>query len=341
MTDLHTLANAISDSSPNIKAFAIAVADKIEPAPTPPSTGGVWWAGPLPPASSWSVPAGLMTVATQADLKALCAAGGKGGSYKVAGFTYNGNLDIGNRNGLTLFFDPAWKLAGPSGSADAAVSVHGSGLVLHGGDITNPQGGNPTAGGGGDGIKIAPSGAPVTVTWTGVRVHDIANGAVSAQCNGQVVTGDLDVDVSGWGMRYKELDPHTYEKGTGIHGLYLGGSPSGKFTGRVVAYAHDSGVGAAWSCGSHMQDCEVWLSCRNLHRVTPDRFSGNGFQQWGGDNRNVTVKNLLVDTATLATFFESLSSGPVTIEHGRYRNILLLPPFQTSPHVTYQDFTKA
>jgi hypothetical protein len=90
-----------------------------------------------------------------------------------------------------------------------------------------------------------------------------------------------------------------------------------------------------------MRDTEVWLSCKNLNGVTPDRFSGNGFQQWGGDNANITVKNLLVDGATLATFFESLSSGPVTIEHGRYRNIKLSPAFQTSSHVTFKDWQKA
>jgi hypothetical protein len=36
---LHDLANAISDSSPNIKAFAVAVADKLEPVAPPPPTG--------------------------------------------------------------------------------------------------------------------------------------------------------------------------------------------------------------------------------------------------------------------------------------------------------------
>jgi len=40
VTDLHTLANAISDSSPNVKAFALAVADKLEPVtPTPAPSG--------------------------------------------------------------------------------------------------------------------------------------------------------------------------------------------------------------------------------------------------------------------------------------------------------------
>lgn len=54
MTDLHTLANAISDSSPNIKAFAQAVADVLEPAappppPPPPPTGAApVWNGVIP-----------------------------------------------------------------------------------------------------------------------------------------------------------------------------------------------------------------------------------------------------------------------------------------------------
>ena len=47
MTDLHTLANAISDTSPNIKAFALAVADKLEPVTPPP---------PPPPPPSGAFP---------------------------------------------------------------------------------------------------------------------------------------------------------------------------------------------------------------------------------------------------------------------------------------------
>lgn len=57
MADLHTLANAISDSSPNVKAFALAVADKLEPVTPPPpppptTTGAVYFAADSP----WNVP---------------------------------------------------------------------------------------------------------------------------------------------------------------------------------------------------------------------------------------------------------------------------------------------
>ncbi len=45
MTDLHTLANAISDSSPAIKRFAVAVADKLE-AVAPPAQGKAWGIAP-------------------------------------------------------------------------------------------------------------------------------------------------------------------------------------------------------------------------------------------------------------------------------------------------------
>jgi hypothetical protein len=59
VTDLHTLANAISDSSPNVKAFALAVADKLEPV-TPTAPAKLWGIapadGPYNPAPSVQFP---------------------------------------------------------------------------------------------------------------------------------------------------------------------------------------------------------------------------------------------------------------------------------------------
>jgi len=46
VTDLHTLANAISDQSPAIKTFALAVADKLEPVTPPAPSGKLWGISP-------------------------------------------------------------------------------------------------------------------------------------------------------------------------------------------------------------------------------------------------------------------------------------------------------
>jgi hypothetical protein len=337
VTDLHTLANAISNSSPNIRAFALAVADKLEPAAPPPTPSGVWWAGPQPPDTSWIVPVGVMAVSTQADLRALCASGGKGGAYRVAGFTYNGNLDIGNRNGLTLYFDPAWKLVGPVGSSNPAVGVHGAGLQLYGGDISNPQGGSGTSGG--DGVKAyngSSDPGPTDLLWHGLKIHDVAAQGLSTQASTSI-HADVQADITRWGLN-PSLDPHTV-KGTGLHGAYIGGG-AGPTSGRFILTVHDGAVGAGCQAGAYLQNTELWLAINNLGWVT-DRLAGNGFQPWGGHDQGIVVKSLLVDGAQSATFFESLSSGPVAIEYGRYRNIRLSPAYQASSHVTYKDWTKA
>jgi len=63
VTDLHTLANAISNQSPAIKAFAVAVADKLEPVtpPPPPPPSGAF------PKQGISMPLGNITSKSSAD----------------------------------------------------------------------------------------------------------------------------------------------------------------------------------------------------------------------------------------------------------------------------------
>lgn len=132
MTDLHTLANAISDSSPNIKAFALAVADKLEPAappppPPPPPTGsgvlfnGLAGSGLVPP---WTAlqqkEPGRITRLSSGAIQFLCKPGDTG----VAGSTtgeraevYVGSDKLGTEWGregtdqwtaLELYFAPGY-----------------------------------------------------------------------------------------------------------------------------------------------------------------------------------------------------------------------------------------
>lgn len=57
VSDLHTLANAISNQSPAIKRFAQAVADRLDPpTPPPPPVSGAWPANPWKP-GVWNGPA--------------------------------------------------------------------------------------------------------------------------------------------------------------------------------------------------------------------------------------------------------------------------------------------
>jgi hypothetical protein len=332
VTDLHTLADAISDSSPNIRAFALAVADKLEPAAPTPTPSGVWWAGPQPPDTSWTVPAGVMAVSTQADLKALCASGGKGGAYSVSGFTYNGNLDIGNRNGLTLYFDPAWKLIGPDGVATAGVSLHGAGLELYGGDVSNPRGGANHAGG--EGVKVTAPIADTSFRWWGLNIHDCAAQGLSVQAGPHTVTGDVQVTTGRAGLN-TSLDPHTV-KGSGLHAAYICGGSAHTF-GRWIIVAHDQATGAGVQVGAYAgQGIELWIAARDLTWGGDPSYAGAGFQPWGGTNQPGTVKNLLVRDAVRGIYAGSLTSGSWAIEHYATENVThadVLEPDSGPSHV--------
>lgn len=317
------------------------------PPPSPPPSSGVWWAGPQPPATSYAHLTPTREVATKADLVALLKAGGTLKPREVVFVKKSASgsgpvtFGIDLADYADVIFEDGWRWdATPTSWPGVWVSARK--LRCYGGVVNSGDGGNVTQHNGGDGIKIANEGHPIDFRWWGFKVEAAAGQGIAAMCNNSQIVVDLQGEIANWGTKYKALDPHDYEKGTGIHGAYMGGGVvvkgTTKLSGRAILYCHDSGVGAAWSCGANMQDFEAWLSFKHLHRVTADRFSGNGFQMWGQNNANVTVKNLLVDDATLATFFESLSSGPVTIEYGRYRNILLSPAFQTSAHVTLRDF---
>ena len=339
---------SIPDSNPHtfeVRALnvlangSITVNQPTPPPPPDPTPSSVWWVGPQPPSTAIpSIPSGTSQITSPSDLKAVCASGGRGGTYVVVGFTYTGNLDIGNRNGLTLFFDPSWKLVGPGGSSNPAVGVHGAGLKLYGGDISNPQGGSGTSGG--DGVKAyvgSADSADVSFLWHGLKIHDVAAQGFSCQASNHSINVDVEVEVTRWGLN-TSLDPHAI-KGTGLHGAYIGGGTT-PTTGSFIFFNHDGATGAAVQAGANLQNATVWISASNLS-WTKDSLAGNGFQPWGSNNKNVVVKSLLVNGAQTALFTESLTGGSVKVEYSRYKNVRLNPAIQTNSHLTLGDVSPA
>ena len=316
----------------------------------PPAPTGVWWAGPQPPDTSYGHLTPTREITTSADLMALLKAGGtlKPGEVVLVKKSASGSgtfiWGIRLADYADVIFEDGWRWdATPS--SWPGIWINPSKLRCYGGVVSSVNGGNVTAHNGGDGIKIVnENNLPTDLRWWGFKIEGAAGQGIGAMCNGSQIQLDLQGEIENWGVKYADLDPHTYEKGTGLHGAYLGGGNvvvgTTKCSGRAILYCHDGYPGAAWSCGANMQDFEVWLSVKHL-TWTHDRLAGAGFQQWGQNNRNVTVKNLLVDDAQMATFFESLSSGPVTVEYGRYKNIRLSPAYQTSSHVTFGDWQLA
>lgn len=307
-----------------------------EPAPPPIPPSGAWWAGPQhPDTTPPPVPAGATKITSPADLKTVCSSGGRGGQYVAAGFTYTGNLDIGNHAGLELWLDESVKLVGPAGSALPAVGVHGRGVKVYGGDVSNPDGGSGRSGG--DGVKAyvgSGDSAGPDFLWHGLRIHDCAAQGYSSQGSRFAIHGDVSAEISRCGLN-PSLDPHAI-KGTGLHACYLGGGDT-PTTGRYILVVHDQPTGAACQTGAHAQ-CELWLAARNL-TWTKDRYAGNAFQPWGAGNA-IVVKSLLVDGAQVAIFTESLNGGSATIEFCRYRNIRLAA-VQANSHLTVGDLAAA
>jgi len=326
--DLHALADAISDQSPRIKAFAVAVADVLQPVAQP---SLVWWAGSQPPPTPTpSVTPTMPDVTDAAGLAALLREGGTlHGVVRVRPFVYSGNLDIGVSPAArsVAIFEDGFQLVGPSGSPLPAVGVHCANVELYGGDVSNPHGGSGTSGG--DGVKAyngSSDSGPVEYRWWGLTIHDTAAQGFSSQADAAGITGDVQAEITRWGLN-PALDPHTV-KGTGLHGAYTGGG-AGPTRGRHIVYAHDGATGACWQLGAYMNG-EVWASC--ARNTWPDALSGAGFQPWGGHNGAVTVRNLLVDTAQYGIYAGSLSSGTFTVEQYARRNVKLADVL--SPHVT-------
>jgi hypothetical protein len=196
------------------------------------------------------------------------------------------------------------------------------------------------------------------VLWWGFNIHDCGGSGFAAFTTGAAVSGD---DFQGTITKVGQnlnWDPHTIEKGTGLHGAVLwdAGSTNLFTNNRFAFFAHDIPVGACVEIGNSQVapagSNMLYEKCVNETEVALSQTGGNGLEFWGDTSTlGLDVKYLEVDNAEgRALDAENLYSGQalssVTVEYGRATNTNLNTqlnepnnslPWDTRGGTIYQD----
>lgn len=233
----------------------------------------------------------------------------------------------------SVYFDPGVRFAGsPEGSNRPAIWLHASNLRLYGGEVSNVAQ---------DCVRVqagsADTSGPTNIRWWGLKIHDCAGTGFSVQGTNFPNTGlDIQADIWACGQNI-DLDPHP-EKGTGLHGAYLGGG-STISSGTFVFYVHDQPTGAAVSVGANLENSRLWVEARRISFQAKYQVAGNAVQFWGDSNRNVTVEDIEAsDLAGRVVETDGLSGGDgLTIERARGTEIRLSPAYALGSFVTCID----
>ncbi len=246
-----------------------------------------------------------------------------GDVVEVNPMTISGEVILGAKPSslVQIHFDPGVKFTGaPSGSYLPAVWIHGSNLALYGGDVTNR---------GNDCVRVqaasADSSGVTNVRWWGATIHDCAGTGFAVQGTGYPNSG-LDIAAEIWHAGQDlSLDPHA-EKGTGLHGAYLGGGTTTS-SGRFMLDVHDQPTGAAVQVGANLQNSQLWVQAQRITFQAVTQVAGNAVQLWGGNNRNVTVEDVEADSlAGRVIETDALDGGSgLSVLYARGTNTRLAP----------------
>jgi hypothetical protein len=272
-------------------------------------------------------PAGrTVTATTRAELDAALAGLRDGDEVLVTAMDVAGQLNVHDKRvSATVRFGSGVRFTGMGGYALNCVWIRNcAGLRLYGGDLSNPQG---------NGFKIEDS----DVLWHGWLAHDL--GGHGGICQG--LTKPCRVDLSGVVVRNGmdlSLDPHA-EKGTGLHGVYLG---AGSFpvSGSVVVNVHDLPAGAGVEVGNHVRDMLLDVNAARLTKVATQQKAGAAIMLWGTDLANVRVRSVVADSVSRVVETDGLGTNPpgaIVVEYGRGTNVRLSPSFAPHPAVSYLD----
>ena len=202
-------------------------------------------------------------------------------------------------------------------------------LRFYGGNLTNSAG---------NGFRVENSS---DITWWGWYAHDlgghggiicgITSGCPRMDFRGEVTRNGGDLS----------LDPHA-EKGTGLHGLYLGAG-SYYVEGTFMVYAHDLPTGAGIEVGNFSRNMVIECDGRRLTKVATQQAGGACLMIWGGNLSNIVVPYVYGENVSRVTETSGLGAHPansIIVEYGRSAGtIRLSPTYMVHAGVTYQDCT--
>jgi hypothetical protein len=340
-----------------------------------PGGGGPNWTGPWRDAS-YTVPTSFTkTITTITDFKNLVSSSGSlaaGDVVHVVGpMTIDGCAGCHTlitkklaAPGASIYFDSNVIFAGDTNTSGgyASVYVDATNISLYGAVIAGGQGGF--------GLDIGPvfsndTSNVTNIKWWGLTVHDVGSSGIyvgGSQNSSGTWLGtsniDVDADVSAVGEQ-PQNDPHAV-KGTGLHALYVGGSPSDPpgtwqvANSKFSIYTHDTSkcLGDV-QVGQSVSNTEFWVHAYNLTYVGSANWAASyalGLWTAAPNNymdSNITAHDLESYNTTGPTVADSsLGSGPVTVEYGRATQVLTNPnaksyyggnAYGASPYVTYQN----
>jgi hypothetical protein len=256
-----------------------------------------------------------------------------GDVVEVKPMTLSGEIVFGQKLSAPaeIHFDAGVKFTGTAaGTQLPAVWIHGSNLQLYGGDVS---------GMGNDCVRVgagsSDTSGPTNIRWWGATIHDCGGNGFSAQGSTYPNSG-LDIAAEIWKAGQNlALDPHV-EKGTGLHGVYLGGGTA-PTSGRFMFYVHDQPTGAALQAGANLQNADIWLRAdRITFKSTSVAGGGNALQLWGGNDKNITVHDLEADTlAGRVVETDSLTAGTGNVvDYAHGSNVAVSPAYQSSNYAT-------
>jgi hypothetical protein len=321
-----TLRVAVTASNASGSTVAVSAPSGIVQAA--PSSSAVAWPDVTPPAFTSN-----RIASTVSDFSSIMGSLKAGDVVEVKPMTLTGEIVFGQKLSAPadIHFDAGVKFTGTAvGTLLPAVWIHGSNLRLYGGDVS---------GQGNDCVRVgaasSDSTGPTNIRWWGATIHDCGGTGFSAQASTHPNTGlDIAADISHAGENLA-LDPHA-EKGTGLHGAYLGGG-NAVTSGRFVLTVHDQPTGAALQGGANLQNSDIWLRAdRITFKSTSVAGAGNALQLWGGQDKNVVVHDLEADNlAGRAVETESLTAGTGNIvNYARATNVAVTPMYQGSNYLT-------
>jgi hypothetical protein len=187
------------------------------------------------------------------------------------------------------------------------------------------------------------------VVWHDPIIHDCMTGGLFVT---SITRDNVALDVharitrGGTSIKYDNHD----EKGTGIHGAYIGGRWQEIHTTRDSVFrldVDDQPYGAAVEVGEQCRDSVFYVRAKDVTFQAQMQVAGNALQLFG-NLHNVTVPrvegtNLAGRVVETGVGLYSSSSG-IVVEHGRGTNTNLNPllddeRYAPHPAVTYKDCT--
>lgn len=270
------------------------------------------------PQPSWTR---TVTVSTPSALTAALS-DLRAGDRVVATGVFPGQVEVRKMLGLTVVAELDFTAARFPGPALVGLFIVGAGGIrVVDGEYTNP---------GGDGIRVENCPGPIEIVDP--TVHNTGSQGILVQGNGGPNKSVSLIRPNVYATGDKTKDSHT-PQGTGLHGIYFGGSTFPSSGEIVEALVTDIAFGSGMEFGANAVDLTVTLpEVRRITGAANGDAAGNAFNLWGSGNRNVLIYSPSgADISGSVCLVDALSvpSGSVTVLRATFDRVGRTPRYPT------------